>query len=178
MKSRILLFIMTFTILFCFIACRKNSISEDTEPVKDRLEGTFWVYKYVSPLSGIIYYYGLSFIDDNEAESIDNNIVVRMIIKTFDYEYKNGEGVFYPGKKEEFLKGVEEAIKFSKMYGDKTPEEEMREALNSSLLNFTVSDDVLTLSGSFWDASFRGEMEFEKHTLEEMQEIFRGYRSN
>ena len=46
------------------------------------------------------------------------------------------------------------------------------------ITSFTVLDDVLTLSGSFNDALFRGELEYKKHTLEEMQEIFEGYRSN
>ena len=184
MNSRILFIGLIIVLLFCNIACKKSEVSNTPEKesvivAEEKLDGTFWLYvSQPSMYTGSTEEIGFAFIDGQIAETITKDHFSRVRVRKSEYEFKNGEGVFYPSTKQNFEEGLRNAEETYKMMGIKRTQQELIQEMENigSVLKFKISGEKLILAES---AINRGvERECMQKTLEEMQEVFKGYRNN
>ena len=177
--------------LVIFAACSK---SDGTKIDSGKnLAGTFWLEEYERPRvwgGTSTVYSGLAFIDGTKAEAVtrDEDITSHVEVKNGEYKSDNDEWIYYADSKKHYEDQLKEMQATFKGMGVPVTDQQVIEELEriEAVAKFKIGKGK-TKQGEEIDVLMFGIKKvgekntvthvYRKSTLEELQEIFKGYRS-
>jgi len=165
MKNKLILVLLALSVFTGFFACSKAGGGGSGEK---SLNETYWLQTIVIPSSILgdrTVYSGLAFSEKNTAEKLSLTEFLRLKTENVEYEYKRGEGFFYPGTKKDYVEEFNQGKTAAKQLGINMTDKEIKDSL---IKKFTVSGEELTLDGA--------NTAYKKVSLEELQKVFKDYK--
>jgi len=163
MKNKLILVLLALSVFAGVLACSKVGRGGSGDK---SLNGTYWLQVRETPflMTQKATYSGLVFSENNTAEKLSLSEFLRLRTEKVEYEYKKGEGFFYPGTKKDYDEKFKEGKTTARQMGLKMTDKEIKDSL---IEKFTVSGEELTLDESTTP--------YKKVSLEELQKVFKDY---